>query len=188
MPETVVDRWRLAFTRRCYVATIPLVPVEEAAVRPLAVSSRERRRRVGGRTPRRGSLRRGRGRSPRSARRVRRRGRGCLGSIGAWWSRGELGPCGHGVNDEVDSVGGAHAGLEEPTGPTWTDDHDGIPVGVPRVFQESRRAKKVGITGWRGRARTCDLLIQSQAFCQLNYPPPGRLGESTRPAHFASVG
>ena len=25
--------------------------------------------------------------------------------------------------------------------------------------------------GWRGRDRTCDLLIQSQAFCQLNYPP-----------------
>ena len=25
---------------------------------------------------------------------------------------------------------------------------------------------------WRGRDRTCDLLIQSQAFCQLNYPPP----------------
>ena len=26
---------------------------------------------------------------------------------------------------------------------------------------------------WRGRDRTCDLLIQSQAFCQLNYPPLG---------------
>jgi Mitochondrial domain of unknown function (DUF1713) len=25
--------------------------------------------------------------------------------------------------------------------------------------------------GWRGRARTSNLLIQSQAFCRLNYPP-----------------
>ena len=25
--------------------------------------------------------------------------------------------------------------------------------------------------GWRGRDRTSNLLIQSQAFCQLNYPP-----------------
>jgi hypothetical protein len=24
---------------------------------------------------------------------------------------------------------------------------------------------------WRGRARTSNLLIQSQAFCRLNYPP-----------------
>ena len=24
---------------------------------------------------------------------------------------------------------------------------------------------------WRGRDRTCNLLIQSQAFCRLNYPP-----------------
>ena len=36
---------------------------------------------------------------------------------------------------------------------------------------------------WRGRDRTCNLLIQSQAFCRLNYPPSlwrshatGRLG------------
>ena len=26
---------------------------------------------------------------------------------------------------------------------------------------------------WRGRDRTCDLLNQNQAFCQLNYPPSG---------------
>ena len=28
-----------------------------------------------------------------------------------------------------------------------------------------------GDAGWRGRDRTCDLRIQSPAFCQLNYPP-----------------
>ncbi len=28
--------------------------------------------------------------------------------------------------------------------------------------------------GWRGRNRTCNLRIQSPAFCQLNYPPPAR--------------
>src|SRR5271166_3458534 len=27
------------------------------------------------------------------------------------------------------------------------------------------------VTSWRGRARTSNLLIQSQAFCRLNYPP-----------------
>ncbi len=29
------------------------------------------------------------------------------------------------------------------------------------------------VSSWRGRARTSNLLIQSQAFCRLNYPPRG---------------
>ena len=62
--------------------------------------------------------------------------------IGAWWSPDELGPRGHGVNDEVDSDRGAHADLEELTGPTRSDEHDevvelqdshGVVVGVEDV-------------------------------------------------------
>jgi hypothetical protein len=46
------------------------------------------------------------------------------------------------VNDEVDSVGGAHADLDEMTGPTRSDEHDeivelqdsdGVVVGVENV-------------------------------------------------------
>ena len=54
--------------------------------------------------------------------------------IGAWWSPDELGPRGHGVNDEVDSVGAADADLEELTGPTRTDKHDEVVE-----FQDSDR-------------------------------------------------
>lgn len=39
--------------------------------------------------------------------------------------------------------------------------------------------------GWRGRDRTCDLRIQSPAFCQLNYPPSGI--EATVPPAMGSL-
>ena len=29
------------------------------------------------------------------------------------------------------------------------------------------------VDGWRGRTRTSNFVIQSHAFCQLNYPPSG---------------
>jgi Mitochondrial domain of unknown function (DUF1713) len=50
--------------------------------------------------------------------------------------------------------------------------------------------------GWRGRARTSNLLIQSQAFCRLNYPPraapryllaPARSPRSRRPGNLTSA-
>ena len=35
------------------------------------------------------------------------------------------------------------------------------------------QASELRFSSWRGRDRTCNLLIQSQAFCRLNYPPKG---------------
>lgn len=43
-----------------------------------------------------------------------------------------------------------------------------------------------GQRGWRGRARTCNPLIQSQVFCQLNYPP-GRAHATARVPSDAGV-
>ena len=46
-------------------------------------------------------------------------------------------------------------------------------------------------SGWRGRTRTCNLLVQSQAFCHLNYSPRGALvfisGTTSRLSHCRSV-
>ena len=53
-------------------------------------------------------------------------------------------------------------------------------LGVQGEPREHVAAISVARRCWRGRARTSNLLIQSQAFCRLNYPP--RVSASTVPA------